>query len=414
LWINQGIAQTNRLLVRIDTMTVKFSTRDTLVPIFYRVEGSKPADFRGYDSRFSFDTSKLGDSALVPWLYDSTGKLSAEAYDVHLDTALFWQTATWTNATVGISLIIGATLPGEERAIAEGGTDEGVNRSDSLLYRGYLSLHSVFADTAFLHLFRFDQTAGQPFDTVILQDGWIKYQKQSITIATSAVSGVSDSLMTVPVKISDMTQANIRTGVFSFDIDTSILQFVGSSAGSIPGNSLVTSDSVNGTKVSVTIANQDLSKPMIGSGNIAVLHFKAQHRTDTLCTLLRDSSFQALNSDALVSSVKLSLGDICIDGHLLQSVADSRSVDESLSVWPNPFSSSLNVRVRQNRAANVSVVIYDALGRVVANGQLVSGSFHWQPDVEQAPGLYFVRLNTLSNQAGSVSLSLSKEVILIH
>jgi hypothetical protein len=414
LWINYGFAQTNALIVRIDTMTVKFGTRDTLVPIFYRVEGTKPADFRGYDSRFSFDTAKLGDSALAPWLYDSSGKLSAPAYDTHLDSVLFWHTATWTSVRVGISLIIGATLPGEERALAEGGTDEGVNRSDSLLYRGYLSMHSVFADTAFLHLFRFDQTAGQPFDTVILQDGWIKYQKEAITVTTSGVTGVSDSLIRVPVQISDMSQANIRTGVFSFDLDTSILQFVGSIAGNIPGNSLVTSDSVKGTHVWVTISNQGSTNPMTGSGKIATLLFKAQHRTDTLCTMLGDSLFQALNTDALVSTVKLSLGDICVKGQSLQSVDGTRLQSESLNVWPNPFNSLLNISMGASSEGMSEVQVTDVLGRTVVSGQMASGIFRWYVGQEQTPGVYFIRVIPMRNPTENAPMAFSREVILIH
>jgi hypothetical protein len=153
---------------------------------------------------------------------------------------------------------------------------------------------------------------------------------------------------------------------------------------------------------------------MTGSGKIATLLFKAQHRTDTLCTMLGDSLFQALNTDALVSTVKLSLGDICVKGQSLQSVDGTRLQSESLNVWPNPFNSLLNISMGASSEGMSEVQVTDVLGRTVVSGQMASGIFRWYVGQEQTPGVYFVRVIPMRNLTENAPMAFSREVILIH
>jgi endoglucanase len=72
--------------------------------------------------------------------------------------------------------------------------------------------------------------------------------------------------------------------------------------------------------------------------------------------------------------------------------------EPALQAYPNPFSSSANVAFTLPQAADVSLVVYDILGRqraIIRRGFLPAGE-HTAPLKAQdlVPGLYFFHLTT--------------------
>jgi hypothetical protein len=85
-------------------------------------------------------------------------------------------------------------------------------------------------------------------------------------------------------------------------------------------------------------------------------------------------------------------------------------VDElELSVYPNPFNSTLNISLDVPLYADVSVSLYDLMGRevdVIYRGRLSSNSISYAAPGTLASGVYFLRAS-----AGA-RVALSKVVLL--
>jgi len=413
MWINQGFAQHDTLLVRIDTITVKFGTIDTLIPIHYRLLDSKPALFRGYDSYLDFDASKVSDSLPIPsWVIDSVGHVDPIGYNQYVDTALDRLMFVGT-ASKDISLRVPRALRGEIRAIVEGGSDQFIDTSKSILYRIYMRFPKIFSDTVFDTIRQFDQTSAAPFDAVIVQPGWIKYQRTPLSVTTAKVGGQADSLIVVLVTVSDITETNIRTAEFSFSFDTTVLRFMKSIPGRLSGDSIATADVSSGEHVSVFISNLDSNKAMAGSGTMMWLLFRAIDRRDTVCTVLKDTVFSPVNADALVSTATLTVGEICVEGEAASGVISMQNAESSaLDVWPNPFQTELNIGVRSEIAKANVLYIYDGIGRLMLNRTVARG-FVWKPSASLPEGMYLIRV-TGEPLAGMKPESFERHVVLIH
>ncbi|MCB1060425.1 MAG: T9SS type A sorting domain-containing protein, partial [Calditrichaeota bacterium] len=68
--------------------------------------------------------------------------------------------------------------------------------------------------------------------------------------------------------------------------------------------------------------------------------------------------------------------------------------DLSLSVFPNPFNSTLRISLDAPLHSDVSVTLYDLLGRevdVIYRGRLSSNTISYAAPAELASGVYFVR-----------------------
>lgn len=71
--------------------------------------------------------------------------------------------------------------------------------------------------------------------------------------------------------------------------------------------------------------------------------------------------------------------------------------ENTISTFPNPVSSTLNIEVDAKQAGELSIDVVDMNGRIVANitnGNLVSGkhAFIWNPKSENADGLYIIKI----------------------
>jgi hypothetical protein len=93
----------------------------------------------------------------------------------------------------------------------------------------------------------------------------------------------------------------------------------------------------------------------------------------------------------------------------------SSTQDYGLSAYPNPFNPSTVVRFALSEPMDVTIAVYDALGRVVAvllRGSQEEGvhSAQWngrnQSGTQVASGVYFVRMatSTLAGSAGTVAM----------
>lgn len=103
-------------------------------------------------------------------------------------------------------------------------------------------------------------------------------------------------------------------------------------------------------------------------------------------------------------------------GTQLESVARPEEVPQVLATfaleqnYPNPFNPTTTIPFTLNRPSNVSLVVYDAIGREVAtlvNGILNSGRHEVQWNAGDIPsGVYFYRLQTpVSVQTGKLPVA---------
>jgi hypothetical protein len=367
-WINESHAQHNVLTVRVDTMTVGSQDNDILVGVYYKLTGNKPADFYGFDARINYDTTKL---RAVQVLFQGT---ASENQGYH----------------------IGSTShSGEVRAIVLGQPGLDVDTTNPLLYMVRFSVISSSFDTAFLILSRFDVTPTMRIDTVVRRNGWVGIRNQvkppvnvSLQLSTVEAFGKSDSTISIPVTVSDLTKANLRRARFSFSFDSAVLDFLGSTAGSISGSSIKTVDSSSGRRHWVTISNSDTIQPIIGSGTLFSLRFHAKARKDSGCSELTDTAFRALNLDAHVDTIKLTFNQICVVGSGgVKSVAPQLS-STNLTIWPNPFVT--NVTIKADGEASQYIEIGDVLGKQVL-ARRFDREYRW--DASNLPtGAYWVRM----------------------
>lgn len=386
-WINQSYAQHNALTVRVDTMTINAQQTDILLGVYYKLTGDKPADFYGFDARISYDTTKI---RAVQVVFDGT-------------------------ASANLGFHIGNTnIAGEVRAVVLGQPGQDIDTTNPLLFLVRFSVLSAGFDTAYLSLFRFDVTPPMHIDTVIRQNGWLRHNivvtppaRVPIEVSTSEAFGKSDSLIVMPILVSDLTKANVRKAQFVFSYDTSLLTFIASGAGSISGNMLMTRDSQTGTRHFVVVSNSDTNKPLIGSGELFSLRFHAKRREDTVCSELVDTAFQVLNPDAHVDSVTLRLSQICVVGTgMAKAVASTAALEDKFDARPNPFVSEISLGSTGSVPQYLEVV--DVLGRRVF-AALIKGAFRWQT-FSLPQGTYLARLTP---QMGNVLQWQSQKIRLI-
>ncbi len=368
MWITNGQAQ-NVLHVRIDTLTVASAPNDVIIAVTYKLDAKHAHDFYGYDSRFSYDASK---ATAVSVIFDNS------ATDI---SGTFHQ---------------GSTLPGEVRATALGGSE--LDLSNPVLYRVRFTVFAGIIDTAFLHFFRFDITDSMKIDSVKLQDGWIRLdrpvvppKKINLSLVSSNLTVKADSSIDIPIGITNMTGGELKKGIFSFRFDTTALDFVRSVSGTISGDVIVTSDTVKQNHVTVYFANTDTSKALQGAGTLLTLRFRAKPRTDTLCTVLTDTAFRALNTDALIDTVRLFIGNICVYGspHVGVSATSDATETTSLRVWPNPATTKVELGVTGYKG-RYRLQVFNMLGAQVFESQS-SAPITWSPGANCPTGIYEAR-----------------------
>src|SRR5437764_14195118 len=150
-----------------------------------------------------------------------------------------------------------------------------------------------------------DQVSWYPFGLIFGLD-----TPKKVTIAISDDSLVMPKDSVIMIEASKLDSANIKSGAFRFDIDTSIFDTAIVEKGTLLG---AANFSVfhTGSHDSVTF-----SQPAVitGQGELLKITLRARKRSDTVCTALLAPKFIAVNSDALLASVMYQLHGFCVLG----------------------------------------------------------------------------------------------------
>jgi hypothetical protein len=216
-------------------------------------------------------------------------------------------------------------------------------------------------------------------DTIIADDGWVAADAaKSASVTSPDTSMRADSVISVPVRISDLSGTNVKQARLSFTLDTSVFEFVGATPG-WPSETQVVAG-LHGATVNVDVTS---ASALSGSGVLFHLQLLAKPRHDTVCSAPTNGVLTAINSDAYLGTVSVWLGQVCVFGEAeIKGVVDDRDA-RVLDVYPNPVTSILHLGEDPVREFDV----FDVLGRLVYQSADVR---QWQPSPALANGRYHV------------------------
>jgi hypothetical protein len=258
---------------------------------------------------------------------------------------------------------------------------------------------------------QFELSIESGIDSVHITDGWIKYAKEippepekrkSITLSSDSVSIVSDSSAWVSIHTTAIDSANIKRGVFSFAIDTSVLRFDTAVVGSAFEDSALLTVENKVTRMNLFLSGIDSTKKLSGEGEIIKIRFTARNREDTVATYLFDSSFFALNTDNLLDSVRYELKQILVysipsdTDTVIKSVRLNQDSPRSFQLVPNPANEFVNIAVGREDV----LTLYTLLGIKVYESNVYGSTLL---DVRTLPsGLYQAVVGTGVHQQRSI------------
>lgn len=349
----------NTLRIWFDTVTVKTLPAQVVINCWFKLEGTKPHDLRGFQMPFIFETHQI-----TPIGYYFSGTASEKAgYHIGNHNS---QTGTGTVVVLGATeLDLSKSLLFSIAYIAKPRLNDSANND----YVGHMEV-----DTARLEL-----SIDSGIDEVIVSDGWIKYVKapppepekrKSITLSSDSIAIVSDSSAWLSLRTSQIDSARVKRSVFSFSVDTSVVVFdtavVGSAFSST--SSLTVENKI--TKVNVYLNNTDDTTRLIGSGELLKCKFTARKREDTVSTYLFDSAFFALNTDNLLDTVRYELEKITVYGVKTPSTivkATEEIETDFVSLVPNPADEFVLI---SSEVQGEFIDIYSLLGEKVYSSYL--------------------------------------------
>src|SRR4051812_13609551 len=209
----------NHLTIRIDTLSIKPGENDVFLNVYYTFTTTKPHIFRGYNAHFFFDPKKV---TIVDLITDGTASkdLGFQEFNPKAPEAAV--------VTLG---------------------DQEIDLSNPILFKIRLTVSPKMTDTTFLRWDYIDIPDYFGVDTpVVLQDGWIARlkPKTDVALSTPNLEIQSDSALLVPVMISALKNANLKQARLSFQIDTSVLSFVGATANPASNGEITLIDSKDG------------------------------------------------------------------------------------------------------------------------------------------------------------------------
>jgi len=349
----------NVLRLRFDTLAVLPGTNDVFVNVYYTFDAPKPHDFRGYNAHFFFDSTK---TRILDFFTEGTAS-----------HALGYQEFN--------------PKPPEAAAVTLNDPGHEIDFSSPVLFKFRISLPLTLTDTAFFTWDYVDIPDYFGVDSIILENGWVRVQRPSVPVelSTPRASIQADSLLSVPVLVSDLTEANLRTLRLTIHVDSSKLHFEGATAGL---HMNVTAASALGSEITVDLDAKS-GETVSGSGMLATLLFRALPRIDTVSTKPSDLTLRAFNSDALLGTVHSTTDSIVVYGFKKPDtvVSSVQSPDRLMfRVYPNPVVGSLHVET--GLESTHLFTVYDASGSVVAAHE--GRDWTWNT-AGIATGSYFMR-----------------------
>lgn len=342
----------NVIHVWFDTLKVKPGSSYVLMPVRWSASLPKPHDFRGFNFHFSVDSN-------------------------HVTISQFLTQGT---ATENMGSPFTNTRDTDARFVILGSEPD---FSRSVLFYVAVTVQLNPGEKTFFH-WKYIEDSYKHFliDTIIADDGWVAVEAARTAAVTSPDTTMkADSVISVPVSISDLRGTSVRQARLSATVDTSVFDFV---AATPSGNeSLQVVAGLTGTLLTVDVSS---TAPLTGNDVLFNLQLRAKHREDTVCSALTNGSFTALNSEAYLGSVSVWLGQICVFGVKPPAKVVLTPAERWLDVFPNPVSAILHIGMSDADPLQLFEV-FDVLGRVVYRSHDVH---EWKPDVNLSNGRYHV------------------------
>ena len=327
---------------------------------WYSIEGTKPHDFRGFDLRYIY-----------------------EAYQI-APTNVFFDGTACENAGFHTSSQDASTGNGRVEVLSSSELDLTNPLLFSIAFQAKSALNTKGDTVGMMEVFRFDLNLDSGIDSVEIQNGWIKYvkvppppppeKKRAIALSSDSTAIASDSVVWLTVQTSELDSARIKRGVFTFNVDTSLLQFDTAIVGKVLsdiGEKVTVDNKI--TFVNVFYSNTDTSKALNGAGELLKLRFTAKKRTDTVCTTLIKPLFFALNADNLLDSVRYQIAAICVLGKkpVDTRISDPEGKDLQEFSISNTIIADGSIEFHSESEIPGILKVYDALGRCVLEQRIL-------------------------------------------
>ncbi|MDP4220675.1 MAG: T9SS type A sorting domain-containing protein [Bacteroidota bacterium] len=370
----------NILRIRFETAVIKAGTTDIILKVFYKLEAPKPVSFRGFDCRFVYENLKIQP---VTTFFDGTACQFAD----------FAHGSFKSPDAYYVQVLSSAML-------------DTVNKE---LFEIRYSIKG-FADSAMIEptLFTPVDDDGKRIDTVIIENapgrdnvGWYPFAlmyadttkpppppvKKSIVLSSDSTDIHSDSIRTISLNVSSLDSANVKSGIFEFELDTAAFDSVAVMKGALLTSGIL-SLSRDSTHIVAKFSNADTSKSFASAGELLKILLRGKKLTDTVCSAIVNPKLTVLNADNLVSSVTYKLQGICVFGHkdtVITGFVGSEEEAGSLTASPNPAHSFIDFHM-PDHLGNQHLVVFDALGKKVYDAAF-DEDFRW--NVASIPaGLY--------------------------
>jgi len=397
----------NILHIHFETATVKTNTTDIVLKVFYTLEAPKPVSFRGFDCRFIYENTKIQP---VTSFFDGTAcEFADNAHGTYVP-------------------------PDEYRVQVLSGSM--LDTSNHVLFEVRYSIKG-FTDSAMISptLFLPIDDDGMRIDTVLIDNSpgrdqlsWYPFglmfadttktppppNKKSIALLNDSTDILSDSIKFISLNVSSLDSANVKNGIFEFDIDTSAFDSVAVTKGALLLNGIL-SLSRDTTHVTAKFSNADTSKAFATAGELLKIILRGKKIADTICTGFLNPKFTVLNGDNLVASITYKLQSICVLGKpkkdtVVGGVAQS-DIDRTVTILPNPGNTYIIFHAPNGGTLKRHLVIFDALGKQVLD-TIFDSDLHWEVASVSA-GFYTATVTSFSALQVSEKTETSK-ILIIH
>ena len=360
----------NVFRVQFDTVTIHAS--DTAeVNVNYTFVSTHSHTIDHYQLRLQYDSSEV--SPLDSTGYDLAGTASGMFFDT-------------TTSFLGI--------------IAQGQSE--LDLTNPVLLRIRFRVNPRLADTAFIRwdtLFNlFD--SGEGVDQTIRQDGWIRTPSVAGHVVLSTppitVHGVTagyrpDSVaFELPVSVSNISSANMRSALLSFTYDSTRFPLNGVSADAASGIEIdsVESSPVEAGSRRVYIWMHGVSGVITGADTLLRIAFTGLVGLDTVFDTLTNVSLRPTNADGWIGNTEYLGNPICLEGRAPSNVVmQDNGLQSRLEVYPNPATNAVSIEAPES-GEPATITVFDMLGRMTAGWN--SGAVQWRIPTSMAPGIYRV------------------------
>ncbi|MFI5264088.1 MAG: hypothetical protein ACHQM6_06205, partial [Candidatus Kapaibacterium sp.] len=355
--INSGFAQKKNILrIHFETARVKQGTSTVFLNVYYKIEGTKPYNFTGFECQYNYDQTKIRPTNTF---FDGTASGIAGS-NAH------------SNDANNTHYVLVDNFPAS------------LDTSKPVLFQVFYSVRTDFKDSAMIAPIVFDVGGSTGIDTVIIDNAsgrddisWFPFglvfidttkpppppKKKDIILSSDSTDIQSDSVKTVSLKVSLLDSTNIKSSLFEFDYDTAAFSTVTVSKGTLLANgSIAVSQDTN--HIAVKFSNTDTSKALTTAGELLRIQLKGNKRTDTLCTVLMNPKLAVLNSDNLVSTITYKFQGICILGRQKDTVTKGvvsagENPDSPIMINPNPARTYVDFLLPGWQGEKKHLVVFD-------------------------------------------------------